>query len=61
MKVFPSVADLKRMRVAKYNEYEMTDKEVQRFRTLLYSINKQGDMRFRTMRDEGILIVWRFK
>lgn len=57
----PSVADLKRMRVAKYNEYEMSDKECQKFRTLLYSINKQGEFRFRTMRDGNILIVWRFK
>lgn len=57
----PSVADLKRMRVAKYEEYEMSNKEVERFRRLLYSINKQGQYRFRTMRDEGILIVWRFK
>lgn len=41
-----------------------TEKEMERYRRLIYSINRQGDYRFRTMRDEysmfGIAI-WRMK
>lgn len=47
--------------------HEMTfrgEKEMQRYRHLLYSINKQGTYRYRTMRSEGsmwAIAIWRMR
>lgn len=40
------------------------EKELQRYRRLIYSINRQGTYRYRTMHDEFSshgLIIWRMK
>jgi len=57
----PSVAILTNMPVAASGEFELNDKEVGRARRLIYSINKQGEFRYRTMRDGLYLQVWRIK
>lgn len=57
----PSIADINLIPLARAGEYELTDKECQRTRRLLYSLNKQGDRRYRTQREFPYLLVWRIK
>lgn len=40
------------------------EKEMQRYRRLIYSINAQGSFRYRTIRDEASMwgvVIWRMK
>lgn len=57
----PSLSVLDMMRVAKTYEYELTEKECKTFRSRIYSINKDGIRKYRTMREGNILVVWRMK
>lgn len=61
--VMPSEVDILRIPKARCGEYELTDKECQRLRSQIYSINKHNvaGRRYRTMRDGPLLIVWRIK
>lgn len=62
-KGMPSEADLLKIPKARCGEYELSDKECQRLRSQIYSINKHNVVgrRYRTMRDGSLLIVWRIK
>jgi hypothetical protein len=57
----PSVWDLERMPVAHSGEFELSDFETKQTRRLIYSINKQGRFRYRTLREGRFLQVWRIK
>lgn len=57
----PSIAELNTIPLARAGEYELTDAEVRRTRRLLYSLNKQGDRKYRTQREFPYLLVWRIK
>lgn len=54
------ILNLKR---ADQGEFELTDKEMRRTRSLIYWMNKNHPRgyRFRTMREGSILLVWRIK
>lgn len=62
-KGLPSETDILRIPKARCGEYELSDKECQRLRSQIYSINKHNvaGRRYRTMRDGPLLIVWRIK
>lgn len=62
-RALPTETDILRLPKARCGEYELTDKECQRLRAQIYSINKHNvaGRRYRTMRDGPLLIVWRIK
>jgi hypothetical protein len=49
--------------LARCGEFEMSPKEMQRTRRLIYSLNKSHvhGWRWRTMRENNLLLVWRIK
>ena len=49
--------------LARCGEFEMSPKEMQRTRRLIYSLNKSHvrGWRWRTMRENNMLLVWRIK
>jgi hypothetical protein len=49
------------MPVAHSGEFDLSDREAQQTRRLIYSINKQGRFRYRTLREGRFLQVWRIK
>jgi len=57
----PSESDIHRIPLARAGEYELTDKEMKRLRSRIYSLNKNNaaGRRWRTLRDGPILMVWR--
>jgi hypothetical protein len=57
----PTASDLGLIPLARAGEYELSDREVKATRRLIYSINKDGIRRFRTLLDGPILMVWRVK
>lgn len=57
----PSIYELHSLPIARSGEFELSDKECKQTRRLIYSINKQGKFRYRTMRDGRYLQVWRIK
>jgi hypothetical protein len=57
----PSIYALEHMPIARSSEFELSDRETAQTRRLIYSINKQGRFRYRTMRDGTLLQVWRIK
>lgn len=59
--MIPSLAQIDSIPLAKAGEYELPDKEARTLRSRLYSINKDGIRRFRTMRDGPYIVVWRLK
>jgi len=59
--VLPTVVDLAAIPLSTSGEFELNEKEVRQTRNLIYSINKQGMIRYRTMRDGRYLQVWRIK
>ena len=51
-----------RIRIAKTEEFEVNQRECQEIRRRLYSLNRDNDYyRFRTMYEDGILIVFRLR
>jgi len=48
---------------AQAGEYELSDRECKQLRAQIYSINKENvvGMRFRTLREGGLLLVWRIR
>lgn len=57
----PTPAMLEAMPVAHSGEFELSDFETRQTRRLIYSINKQGRFRYRTLREGRYLQVWRIK
>ena len=57
----PSADILKGLPIAQSGEFELNEFEVGQTRRLIYSINKQGSFRYRTMREGRYLQVWRIK
>jgi hypothetical protein len=57
----PTVAEIGMIPLARAGEYELSEKEMQRTRRLIYGINKDGLRRYRTMRNGPILMVWRIE
>jgi len=57
----PSVDDLHSLPIAASGEFELSDRECKQTRRLIYSINKQGKFRYRTLREGRYLQVWRIK
>lgn len=59
--MIPSITDIHNIPLARAGEFELSDQECKRTRRLLYSLNKQGDRRYRTQREFPYLLVWRIK
>jgi len=57
----PTLVELHSMPIAHSGEFELSDKECKQTRRLIYSINKQGVFRYRTLREGRYLQVWRIK
>lgn len=60
-KNLPSDDDLLRIPRAMAGEYDLSDRETQTLRRRIYSLNRgnAAGWRWRTMRENGILLVWR--
>lgn len=59
--MIPSQDQIDSIPKALCGEFELNEKEAQTLRSRLYSINKDGIRRYRTMRDGPYLVVWRMK
>jgi len=59
--MLPSVAEIEKIPVARTGEYELSEKETRTLRRRLYSINKDGIRKYRTMREENLVTVWRLR
>lgn len=61
MSTAPTERDLNRIPVARHGEYELSDAETAKTRRFIYSLNKDNaaGRRWRTMRERGLLLVWR--
>lgn len=59
----PTDAQILAIPKAKTGEYQLSDKEMKKLRSRIYSLNKNNaaGRRWRTMRDGDLLIVWRIK
>ena len=57
----PSIYQLEHLPIARCGEFELNDFEARQTRRLIYSINKQGKFRYRTLREGRYLQVWRIK
>lgn len=57
----PTDADIHLIPLARAGEYELSEKEIKRLRSRIYSLNKNNaaGRRWRTLRDGPILMVWR--
>lgn len=42
-------------------EFELSDKELGSLRRHLYAINRDGIRRYRTLREDRVVLVWRIK
>jgi hypothetical protein len=47
------------LRKANTLELELNDKETRTLRSRLYAINKDGIRKYRTIRERGMLVIWR--
>lgn len=54
-------AAIRAIPLAACGEYELSDKETKTLRGRIYAINKDGLVRYRTMREGPYVIVWRIK
>ena len=61
--MLPTDADLFRIPLARAGEYELTDAETRTLRSRIYAINKNHvhGWRWRTLRNDRLLLVWRVK
>ncbi len=57
----PTDAQLSSIPLARAGEYDLNEKEVITLRRRIYSLNKDGFVRYRTMRQGRLLMVWRIK
>lgn len=61
LKRMPSLGEIEAIPLARAGEYELSDKEVRRLRSRIYSVNANNaaGRRYRTLRDGPLLLVWR--
>jgi len=59
--MIPSVSQIDAIPLATAGEFEMNDKETRTLGSRLYSMNKAGHRRYRTLRDGPLVYVWRIK
>lgn len=57
----PTATELAAIPLADAGEFELPDKEVARLRRHIYAVNRDGIRRFRTLRDDRLILVWRIK
>lgn len=57
----PTEAQINAIPLAYPGVYELSDREMNKTRSYIYSINKDGIRRYRTMREGALLFVWRIK
>lgn len=57
----PSEAEIARIPLARLAEFSLTDKDMATLRRHLYAINRDGIRRYRTLREDDLLLVWRIK
>lgn len=57
----PADSDIYRIPQSKHAVFSLRERELGAFRRHLYAINKSGIRRFRTMIENGELLVWRIK
>lgn len=55
----PTPAEIEAIPYIPVVEFELSDKETATLRRRLYSINREGLVRYRTLREGGITLVWR--
>lgn len=57
----PTEADIFRIPKATAGEYDLSDRETKLVRSRIYALNKSNaaGWRWRTMREKGLLLVWR--
>lgn len=60
-RTMPTEAQINSIPLAYPGVYELSDDETAKTRRFIYSINKDGIRRWRTMREGGLLFVWRIK
>jgi hypothetical protein len=49
------------IRLVPITEFELSDKELRQLRTHLYKVNRDGIRRYRTLREDRVVLVWRIK
>ncbi len=59
--MIPSNTEIDAIPLARAGEYELNKKETATLRSRLYSINKAGYKRYRTLREGSLIMVWRIK
>lgn len=52
---------IRAIRVVPITEFELTDKELRQLRAHLYAVNRDGVRRYRTLRENRVVLVWRIK
>ncbi len=55
----PTPAEIEAIPYIPVVEFELSDRETATLRRRLYSINREGLVRYRTLREGGITLVWR--
>lgn len=49
------------IKVVPITEFELSDKELGSLRRHLYAVNRDGVRRYRTLREDRVVLVWRIK
>jgi hypothetical protein len=59
----PNDLDLRAIPLARAGEYELSEREVKKTRSRVYSLNRDnaGGWRWRTLREGTLLLIWRIK
>lgn len=57
----PSQTEIDEIGVVAITEFELSDKECASLRSELYKINHDGIRRYRTLRENRLLLVWRIR
>lgn len=55
----PTLSQLEAIPTAAVGQFELTEKETRTLRSRLYSMNKVGWRKYRTMREGELVYVWR--
>lgn len=55
----PTLAEIETIPCVPVTEFELSDKETRTLRGRLYGLNKLGHVRYRTLREGAITLVWR--
>lgn len=54
-------AAVQAIKVVPITEFELSDKELRQLRSHLYAVNRDGVRRYRTLREDRVVLVWRIK